>query len=221
MKRQHGFTLLELVVSLTLLTLLSGLMFGGFRLAGKAWETVGERNADISEQVQLQRFLRNLLEQAEEREVQNQQQAPLLPFQGTQHSLIFLAPQPRRLGSSAGPAWFYLALDQSDPEHPVLSLKSQPLTSETEPQEQTPPLGWYQLLDDFRQPKLIPPLLELEITSFSLQYLPAEEHNTPVWQPEWLEQNQLPALIRLQLDSDWPPLVVALRKHRFEIKNEY
>ncbi|GAA3698429.1 hypothetical protein GCM10022421_00860 [Oceanisphaera sediminis] len=221
MKRQPGFTLLELVVSLTLLTLLSGLMFGGFRLAGKAWETVGERNANISEQVQLQRFLRNLLEQAEEREVQNQRQAPLLPFQGTEHSLIFLAPQPRRLSSSAEPVWFYLALDQSDPEHPVLSLKSQPLVVETEPQDQTPPLDWYQLLDDFRQPELIPPLLELEITSFSLHYLPAEERNTSVWQPEWLEQNQLPALIRLQLDPDWPPLVVASRQHRYEIKDEY
>ncbi|GHA16487.1 prepilin-type N-terminal cleavage/methylation domain-containing protein [Oceanisphaera arctica] len=221
MKRQPGFTLLELVVSLTLMTLLSGLMFGGFRLAGRAWETVGERNADNSEQIQLQLFLRNLLEQAEAREVQNYRQAPLLSFQGTEHSLVFLAPQPRRLSSSTEPVWFYLALDSSNPEHPMLSLKSQPLVAETEPQEQTPPFDWYQLLDDFRQPELIPPLLELEVASFSLHYLPAEEQNIPAWQPEWLEQEQLPALIRLQLGPDWPPLVVASRRHRYEIKDEY
>jgi general secretion pathway protein J len=221
MKRQPGFTLLELVVSLTLMTLLSGLMFGGFRLAGRAWETVGERNADNSEQIQLQLYLRNLLEQAEARDVRNHRQTPLLSFQGTEHDLVFLAPQPRRLSSSTAPVWFYLALDRSDPDHPVLSLKSQPLVAETEPQEQTPPFDWYQLLDDFRQPDLIPPLLELEIASFSLHYLPAEEQNIPAWQPEWLEQEQLPALIRLQLGPDWPPLVVASRRHRYEIKDEY
>ncbi|MBM7456044.1 general secretion pathway protein J [Oceanisphaera litoralis] len=221
MKRQPGFTLLELVVSLTLLTLLSGLMFGGFRLAGKAWETVGERNADNSEQIQLQRFLRNLLEQAEPLHVQTARQIPLLSFQGTEHSLIFLAPQPRGLGNSAEPVWFYLALDNADPEHPVLSLKSQPLVVETEPQEQAPPVDWYQLLDDFRQPDLIPPLLELEIASFSLHYLSADEQNMSAWQPEWLDQDQLPALIRLQLDPDSPPLVVASRQYRYEIKDEY
>ncbi|WP_417615064.1 prepilin-type N-terminal cleavage/methylation domain-containing protein [Oceanisphaera sp.] len=221
MKRQHGFTLLELVVSLTLMSLLSGLMFGGFRLAGRAWETVGERNADHSEQIQLQLFLRNLLERAEEHYVHDHRQLPLLSFQGTEHSLVFLAPQPRRRSSSAEPVWFYLALDSSDPQHPVLSLKSQPLVAETEAQEQTPPFDWNQLLDDFRQPDLIPPLLELEIASFSLHYLPPDEQNQPDWQSEWLEQEQLPALIRLQLDPDWPPLVVASRRHRYEIMDEY
>jgi general secretion pathway protein J len=224
MKRQGGFTLLELVVALTLLTLLSGLMFGGFRLAGRAWETVERHNDRLGEAVQLQLFLRNLLSRAQPRDIWDIRQTQMLSFQGGEDSLLFLAPLPHKDGGPAQPAWFYLALDQTDPDHPLLLLKTQPFIADGNPEQQQElePFDWYRLLDDFRQPELLPPLLALEVGELTLQYLPREEDNRlPHWQTDWLEQAQLPALIRLQLDSDWPALIISPGDHRYEIKDEY
>ncbi|WP_375056549.1 prepilin-type N-terminal cleavage/methylation domain-containing protein [Zobellella sp. DQSA1] len=223
MKRQQGFTLLELVVALTLLTLLSGLMFGGFRLAGRAWETVDRHNDRLSEQVQLQLFLRNLLAQAQPREIWDIRQTRLLSFQGGEDSLLFLAPLPHKGGGPAQPAWFYLALDETDPEHPLLLLKTQPFVADGNPEQQQAlePFDWYRLVDDFRRPELLPPLLALEVDEFRLHYLAREEDSLSDWQADWLEQEQLPALIRLQLAPDWPALVIGPGDHRYEIKDEY
>ena len=224
MKRQGGFTLLELVVALTLLTLLSGLMFGGFRLAGRAWETVERHNDRLGEAVQLQLFLRNLLSRAQPRDIWDIRQTQMLSFQGGEDSLLFLAPLPQKGGGPAQPAWFYLALDQTDPDHPQLLLKTQPFIADGNPEQQQElePFDWYRLLDDFRQPELLPPLLALEVNELRLQYLPREEDNRlPHWQTDWLEQTQLPALIQLQLDPDWPALVISPGDHRYEIKDEY
>lgn len=225
MKRQIGFTLLEMVVALTLLTLLSGLMFGGFRLAGRAWETVERHNDRLSEQVQVQLFLRNLLSRAEPRDIWDIRQTQLLSFQGNENSLLFLAPLPQKGGRPTQPAWFYLALDETDPDHPLLLLKTQPFMAggspEQQEQQELDPFDWYRLVDDFRQPEL-PPLLALEVDEFQLHYLPREEDNRlPDWQADWLEQQQLPALIRLQLAPDWPALIISPGDHRYEIKDEY
>ncbi|MBL1379326.1 prepilin-type N-terminal cleavage/methylation domain-containing protein [Zobellella iuensis] len=223
MKRQQGFTLLELVVALTLLTLLSGLMFGGFRLAGRTWETVERHNDRLGEQVQLQLFLRNLLSRAEPRDIWDIRQTQLLSFQGREDSLLFLAPLPHKGGGPAQPAWFYLALDETEPEHPLLLLKTQPVMAGNNPEQQAiEPFDWYRLLDDFRRPELLPPLLALEVDEFKLHYQAREEDNRlPEWQTDWLEQERLPALIRLQLAPDWPALVIAPGDHRYEIKDEY
>lgn len=224
MKRQAGFTLLELVVALTLLTLLSGLMFGGLRLAGRAWDTVERRQERLGETVQLQLFLRTLLSRAESRDIWDIRQNQLLSFQGNQDALLFLAPLPVQGNNPARPAWFYLALDQTDAGHPLLQLKTQPFMADGNPdrQQDIDPFDWHQLLDDFRQPGLLPPLLALEVDELQLQYLPREEDSRqPLWQADWLEQAQLPALIRLQLDPDWPALIIAPGDRRHEIKDEY
>lgn len=43
---EKGFTLVETLVSLTLLALIATVMFGGLRFGARAWETVEERTGD-------------------------------------------------------------------------------------------------------------------------------------------------------------------------------
>lgn len=212
MTHNRGFTLLELMVALGLLTLLAGLMFGGFRLASRAWQTVDEHNNELSETVQAQRFLRTLLARSEARSVPETRETSLLSFQGDEHSLIFLSALPLRDSRVSQQAWFYLALDDSDPEQPLLVLKTYPLTGLNEPTPEQPDItfDWYQLVDDFQRPEGIPPLLTLPADAFSLDYRPREEDGIqPDWQQDWQQQEALPVLVRLQLSEDWPALVVS------------
>ncbi|WMC10514.1 prepilin-type N-terminal cleavage/methylation domain-containing protein [Oceanimonas pelagia] len=212
MTRSRGFTLLELMVALSLLTLLAGLMFGGFRIASRAWQTVDEHNTELSETVQAQRFLRRLLARSEARLVPETRNTSLLSFQGDERSLIFLSALPQRHSRVSQTAWFYLALDDADPEAPWLVLKTQPLAGLDEPTPEQPDLifDWYQLVDDFQRPDGTPPLLILPADAFSLEYLPREEDGLqPGWQGDWQQQETLPALVKLQLNDHWPALVVS------------
>ena len=60
----QGFTLLELLVAITLLGLLMAALFGGLRLGARVWET-GETRLDASARVQIvQDFLRQRLAEA-------------------------------------------------------------------------------------------------------------------------------------------------------------
>ncbi|WP_107852367.1 prepilin-type N-terminal cleavage/methylation domain-containing protein [Oceanimonas marisflavi] len=221
MTRPRGFTLLELMVALSLLTLLAGLMFGGFRLASRAWQRVDQHNNVLSETVQAQRVLRTLLALSEARSVPETRNTALLSFQGNERSLIFLSALPRRNSRVRQPAWFYLALDDSDPEQPLLLLKTQALAGLDEPTPEQPEISfdWYQLVDDFQRPEGIVPLLALPAQSFSLSYLPREEDGLqPDWQADWQQQDALPALVRLQLNEDWPALVVSPGEQPYVIK---
>ena len=38
---QRGFTLIELLIALTLMALMSAILFGSLRMAGKSWDTGG------------------------------------------------------------------------------------------------------------------------------------------------------------------------------------
>lgn len=229
MKKPRGFTLLELMVALMLLTLLSGLIFSGFRLASRAWETVTAHSTATSEGVQVQHFLRNLLEQAIAMDIWDPAENHLLSFQGTATELIFLAPLPQRLRPSQLPpstmaqkAWFYLVLVETDPEHSVLQLKTQPFAQNEDEQG----LDWAQLRSNFTTPGLVAPLLTMKVDSLTLAYRARETDAPPDWQPEWLDEETLPELILLQISDDreqsvWPPLMVTPRNYMYEIKEAF
>ncbi|GAA3550310.1 prepilin-type N-terminal cleavage/methylation domain-containing protein [Zobellella aerophila] len=227
MRKALGFTLLELMVALLLLTLLAGLIFSGFRLASRAWETINAHSAAASEGVQIQLFLRNLLEQAIPMDIWDPAENYLLSFQGTQRELIFLAPLPLQLSqrprtTAAQKAWFYLALDETDPQHPLLQLKTQPFSLDEDEQS----LDWARLQTDFRTPGLIAPLLTLTVDSLTLAYRAKETGTLPDWQHEWLDEGTLPELILLQAGGDrdqgaWPALMITPRNNKYEIKETF
>ena len=61
---ERGFTLLELLVAITLLGLLMAALLGGLRLGARVWET-GEARLDASARVQIvQDFLRQRITEA-------------------------------------------------------------------------------------------------------------------------------------------------------------
>ncbi len=64
--RQRGFTLLEILVAVTLLGLLMAALFGGVRLGVRAWEASGARLDDDARLTAVQDFLRERLTQAYE-----------------------------------------------------------------------------------------------------------------------------------------------------------
>lgn len=200
-----GFTLLELLVAVTLLGLLMAALFGGLRLGARVWET-GETRLDAAARVQIvQDLIRQRLAQALPLEA-------VLPegedyqalFLGRVDSLRFATLLPEHLGG--GLALIELAIAEAPQERAdgeeradlVLRLRpfepAEEVVPETAPEERV-------LLED--------------VEAFELAYYGAlGPDELPEWWEAWEGQIDLPQLVMMHVrfaEDDprrWPELVV-------------
>src|SRR5690348_9183538 len=90
---QRGFTLVELLVALSLMALISIALFGGMRFGMRAWET-GTQRIDQATRIELvQSLLRRQLSQAKLPPTKSNESAPA--FVGKADRVAFVAPSPR------------------------------------------------------------------------------------------------------------------------------
>jgi general secretion pathway protein J len=194
-----GFTLLELLVALTLLGLLMAAMFSGLQLGARAWEH-GEERLDQSARLQVvQDFLRDRLVQAYPLEADDETGRSRLIFEGTSDSLRFVTLMPEHL--ARGFAEFILAVD----DH----FDAKRLIVRWRPFE--PSGAMLELADTEPQIKV---LLE-QIEDLEISYLGAPSRDVPAdWYKQWLEATAMPELVRLHVSfppgdqRHWPDLIV-------------
>jgi general secretion pathway protein J len=202
--RQRGFTLLELLVAITLLGVLMAALFGALYLGARVWET-GEARLDASARVQVvQDFLRQQLGQTVPlTEIgQDPRAAPAMLFVGESNGLRFVSLLPAHLGGGAN--LMELALQPSPAgdglEDLVLRMRPLDLAEEEE------------AASELEERVLVEAVARLEIAYFGAERPEA----APIWWQEWQGQRSLPALVRMRLgfpEGDrrrWPELIVGL-----------
>ena len=198
--RQRGFTLLEILIAVTLLALLVAMAYGTLRTAVKAMRS-GEALIDRTDRLRTsQEFLRRQLSHA----------MPL-PFErmedtGENHvfmadggTLRFVAPMPGHL-SRGGPHVQWLTLDGGvlefdhaqlngyDPDDPKKGNKRKPVV----------------LLDGIREAR------------FEFRELDPETGELGEWDDQWEDPQRLPLLVRLDVEFEeesrqhWPDLEIPL-----------
>ena len=94
----RGFTLVEVLVSLTILSMVLALLFTGLRMGGRSLQAVELRTAESEQMFQAQHLLRDLLEQIQPYMESDAAGRKQLVFAGDQRSLSFVAPATRNLG---------------------------------------------------------------------------------------------------------------------------
>jgi prepilin-type N-terminal cleavage/methylation domain-containing protein len=190
---ESGFTLVELLVSITLFAILSVLLAGALRTGSRA-ATVGEQRIDRTTQIAVaETAIRGQLAGVLPVAVAN---STVLLFDGRSDGVDFVGLPPAYLA----PGGFHrLSLEIApSPAGQQLVLRWQPMTKVPEEGEMRPAI----VLD------------HLEHVAFA--YYGARDYNeAPQWRDEWQGAIRLPSLIRLHflfLDRhDVPDLVVALR----------
>jgi general secretion pathway protein J len=196
-RAEGGFTLLELLIAITLLGLLLAALFGGLRLGARAWERSEER-LDQSARLQVvHNFLRDRLAQAYPLEREEGAERSTLVFAGDADTLQFVTLMPEYLG--AGFAEFTLAVDdQSEVMNLVVRWRR------FDPVDLPP-------ADEEPQVKV---LLE-DIERLEIAYFGALGQDQPaLWHDQWLEVRQLPQLVRIRVifppgdPRIWPDLIV-------------
>jgi general secretion pathway protein J len=188
-----GFTLVELLIALTLLGFLTMLMLAGFEVSVDAWRRVEARGTAGRDGQSAQAILRDRLSQAYPAVLTDESGAHRIDFAGGADRIEFLAPLPEREGARVfvryrlyrDGATLRLAWSMTGLEDPA-----------------APPQGDTIVLDDLRA---------FEIAYFGVDDPAAPPH----WQNSWIGRTGLPPLIRLHVvrasgeTARWPDLEVA------------
>src|SRR6476646_4763828 len=116
----RGFTLLELIIALVLLGLLSAVLFGSVKLAGRSTDS-GEARAGAAASMRLaQQFLRTNLEAQHPLRMRKMVDWPLL-FAGASDELRYAARLPTRI--AGGGIWYYRLVVKTDTARSPLVLE--------------------------------------------------------------------------------------------------
>jgi general secretion pathway protein J len=191
-----GFTLLELLIAITLLGLLMAALFGGLRLGARAWERSEERLDESSRLQVVQNFLRDRLAQAYPLETEDETGRFVLVFEGAEDAVRFVTLMPEFLGT--GFAELVVTVDEQS-EFKDLVVQWRRFAFPTELEEGEP------------QVKV---LLE-DVEALEIAYYGALGEGEPaIWQERWQGSRALPELVRLRVvfppddPRSWPDLIV-------------
>lgn len=198
---QRGFTLLELLISLTLLGLILILLFGGLRLSVRSWDTVQRQVDSLNSVRAVENFLRREMERIHPYRWKALP-AQRFAFVGERHKLNFVAPLPSRIGSG-GLYAVALELEQTSSGH-RLTWKHVPVD---------PSMQDFSSLEPLKEMQLVGAELNT-VDDIWLSYFGREtEAAAPRWVERWDSVATMPLLIRIQIrfadGSQWPDFVVA------------
>ncbi len=197
--RESGFTLLELLVAVTLVSLLTVLLFGGLRFGTRSADAVGRR-ADISSDTALvYDFLQNRLADAQPLLAENDQKARSIRFDGGPVSLSFAGLPPSEI-DLGGYQWLTISVADKAGEKRLVA-------------------DWRQMARGPLGPgprSRRPSVLMDGVKSVRFAYFGRYAPNRPLaWGDRWTDRRTLPQLVRLSItlaDGETiPDLVIAPR----------
>lgn len=198
---QRGFTLLELLIALTLLGLILVLLFGGLRLSVRSWDSVQKQVDTLNSVRSVEGFLRRELERVYPYRWKAGP-TPGFAFVGERHKLSFVAPLPSRIGAG-GLYAIAMELEQTSSGR-RLTWKHLPVDAQMRDFSTVAPVKEMQLVG-----------AELNsVDDIWLSYFGREtEAAAPRWMDRWESAVTMPMLIRIQVrfadGSEWPDFMVA------------
>jgi general secretion pathway protein J len=187
----EGFTLVELLVTVTLLSLLLVVLFGGLRFGVRAWDGAQAHGVRTDELRVVQDLLRREIEQAYPALDSADPLHPVIDFHGGPDSMTFLAPAPQA-EASAGRARITIVAERRGGGLQLVMRAAPELATGGEG-------AWSA------------PLLH-NIASAQFSFF-----NGSVWRSDWSDATAMPVLIRIHMTfgprdgRNWPDLIVAPR----------
>lgn len=198
--RQAGFTLLEILIGMSLLGVMMVLLFGSLRVCVQNWDAGEEKIAQVGQATIIQNFfinhLQNLLPLQD-----NFSEKKQFSFQGDTNTLQFVSSMPASAGR-LGLQLFTIALDDPKTKSGHLTVGMRPFFKATDG-------------DDWKTDQVV---ILKEVKSLTFSYFgldPQKPAEPAAWQETWLEKQQTPLLVKVVIEflngTVWPDIVVALK----------
>ncbi len=200
-----GFTLIEVLIAMTLLSMMVVLLFSSLRICAKSWEQGENKIADVNEVAAVYNFFQRHLSAAipvwDDFTVNNgttiENQDKTFSFQGKKQSLQFVSVFPasaRRTGMQL----FSIETQQQDGEQNI-KVTLTPFYPAVEGE------AW-------RQEEVV---LLKHLNEFELAYFGVDDSGEGAWQHQWLEKDAQPQLVKISISTDngiyWPDMIIALK----------
>lgn len=199
--REAGFTLIETLVTISVLSLMSLLAFATLRIGTSLW-TRGEQNAGaVADVSAIQELLRETIERAYPAVILLPGRGYIVAFHGTRNELEFSSSLPPEVAIGGRRRIRIARNGEGDRGRLVLTSRLERNLADMAALPQ--PEQRIDLLADIRS---------IDFAYFGL----AEDSELPEWRTDWVDQKQLPRLVRVDVAfadraRHWPPLSVATR----------
>ncbi|MDD1621498.1 MAG: prepilin-type N-terminal cleavage/methylation domain-containing protein [Methylococcaceae bacterium] len=200
--RRNGFTLIEVLIAMTLLGIMVVLLFSSLKIAAESWNAGEGKIVEVSRKAVVYQFfkrhlttIRPVLAQSTELENAGTEVAVIAQaFKGQRQTLRFVAALPVA-AARKGLQVFDIAADRNEPSTIMVGLTPYQQTEPGEPE-------WTVLLQ--------------HVKAFTFAYFgKKEEADEAAWHDDWMDIDHLPQLIkvgiRLDDDSYWPDMVFPLK----------
>jgi general secretion pathway protein J len=194
-----GFTLIEVLIAMTLLGIMVVLLFSSMKISADSWQKGEDKITQVNDIAVVYQFFQHHLAIA--KPLWNdfsEDGAKTFSFQGKNQELQFVSSFPASAKRS-GLQLFSLNLIDDGGEQSI-QVSITPFYPVAEGEE-------------WRKEEVT---LVRHVRNFSLSYYGIDEIQTEgVWQEDWLEQEALPRLVKIKIDRDdgnfWPEMVVELK----------
>ena len=199
--RQSGFTLLELLIAMTLMGLILVMLYGGLRVGIRSWEG-GEERAETVNQIRLvQELIRRQFRQSVTTYRNDENEGRVIAFHGEPERVSLVTPMLAHLGLGG---LYYVQIDMvENNDIGKLRLRWQPFRADVaQDNEETEDAGMGETV-------LLNGVSEVQWAYFD----PPESVEGPEWHDQWENVSESPLLVRLRLKlqgKPWPDLVIML-----------
>lgn len=201
-RRQAGFTLLELLVALTLLSLVFAALFGELRFATRAWDAADAKLDRNGELLSVHSFLRQRFQQVHVAQTTQQPDNATSPvaFTGNSRSMEFLGTMPANIADGG---FYEISLSSEiGRDGTNLFISWRPFDAD----------GTTTVADSRDNSRIL--LRNIDKVRFDY-FGKTADTLAPQWWDSWPSRDSAPSLIRMQVlfeDGDprsWPELLVA------------
>ena len=221
----NGFTLVEMLVALVISALLAVVVFGALNVAMRSSQSMSRIQQESGRAFTIQHSLRRILSSARNERIRDLNGVQQSAFRGSEREIIFVAPL-TQITDSNRLFWLKLSVETSPSGEQQLVLKHrqfQPINEDDQPEPlQRNQLDWEELLLEFDLNSATEVLYTSPGDEFRFEYQAVDDTNNTQWLDEWVEERDLPVMIRIHFNgeysADWPDLMVAPKDNAYAIK---
>ncbi len=194
-RRLVGFTLLEVLLAMSLMSLMMVLLFASLRTSAESWSRGEQKIALSNEKAVVYQFFKRHLLATRPLWIERPDEPRRFAMQGERESLQFVSVFPASAGRK-GLQLFRVVFKAEGNGAGTIMVMLRP---------------FYQTEDDGEMQEQEETLIE-NVSSFRVGYFDGEEKN---WLENWQDKDSLPVLIKitieLQDNSDWPAMIFPLK----------